>query len=193
MEATSLPDLLTAYHEDPRCTAAAEALGTERARLQLSGLVGSSAAFAATAITGRHRGIHVFVLNDKEEAAYFLNDLQTLRGKDEPEPLFFPAPSRGPYDPEGHHDGERVTRTEVLEELMRGRRRLTIVTHAEALAPLVVGRERMKRHTLKVKRGEQLPTDTLLEWLQETGFEAADFVYEPGQFSLRGGIVDVFS
>ena len=186
MTLTSLPDLLSAYQSDPRCIQAATALAPAKARVHLSGLVGSSAAFAASNITDRHRGVHVFVLNDKEEAAYFLNDLQTLHGTDAPEPYFFPAPSRSPYDPEGHNDGERVTRTEVLEELMRGPKRMTIVTYAEALAPLVVGRERMQRNTLTVKRGSELPIDTLMEWLQELGFHIADFVYEPGQFSVRG-------
>ncbi|MCB0811643.1 MAG: transcription-repair coupling factor, partial [Flavobacteriales bacterium] len=133
-------------------------------------------------------------------AAYFLNDLEALatkeegdKRKDESPFLFFPAPSRSPYDPEGQQDGDRVTRTEVLEELMRGRRNMVLVTYAEALVPLVVGREKMRRNTLTIRRGEELPLDTLMEWLQGTGFHITDFVYEPGQFSIRGGIVDIFS
>ena len=128
-----LPDLLTAYHEDALHGAASVGRG---ARLQLSGLVGSSANFAAS----HHRAApgHPFVLNDKE-GRLLLNDLQTSPGKDRPEPLFFPAPVPRSLRPEGHHDGERVTRTEVLEGLDARRPGLTIVTHAEALAPLVVG------------------------------------------------------
>jgi transcription-repair coupling factor (superfamily II helicase) len=71
--------------------------------------------------------------------------------------------------------------------------RLAIVTYPEALVPLVVGKETMRKNTLAIKRNEELPIDTLEEWLHETGFERVEFVYEPGQFSVRGGIVDVFS
>ncbi|MEZ4758457.1 MAG: hypothetical protein R2810_01545 [Flavobacteriales bacterium] len=134
MEAT--PDLLTTYHDD----LAAPLLPMRWApsvpsRLRSwSGLAGQQRGLRGH---GHHRaspGHLLHQLNDKEEAAHFLNDLADP-ARHEPEPLFFPALSRGPYDPEGHHDGERVTRTEVLEELMRGRRRLTIVTHAEAPWP----------------------------------------------------------
>src|SRR5690606_22169096 len=115
--------------------------------------------------------------------------------------LFYPAPSRSPYDPEGHHDGERVQRTEVLEVLMKWKevtdgsldRRMTIVTYPEALVPMVVGREELQKNTLTIKRNEELPIDTLEEWLIEMKFSRVEFVYEPGQFSIRGGIVDVFS
>ncbi|NUQ15459.1 MAG: transcription-repair coupling factor [Flavobacteriales bacterium] len=130
--------------------------------------------------------------------------------------FFFPAPSRSPYDPEGHHDGERVNRTEVLEALMKVNRewrmangadahspvtnshspftnKLILITYPDALIPLVMGKEEMAKNTLTVKRHEELPIDTLEEWLHSTGFTRVEFVYEPGQFSIRGGIVDVFS
>jgi transcription-repair coupling factor (superfamily II helicase) len=81
----------------------------------------------------------------------------------------------------------------VLESLMKKPDQLTIVTYPEALVPLVVGKERMQKNTLAIKRNEELPIDTLEEWLHETGFERVEFVYEPGQFSVRGGIVDIFS
>ncbi|MCW5899435.1 MAG: transcription-repair coupling factor [Flavobacteriales bacterium] len=133
-----------------------------------------------------------------------MNDLEALRNvqgeegarvreKKSEDLFFFPAPSRSPYDPEGHHDGERVSRTEVLEVLMKKPKHLVLVTYPEALVPLVVGRETMQRNTLAIKRNEELPIETLEEWLQATGFTHADFVYEPGQYSVRGGIVDVFS
>ena len=70
---------------------------------------------------------------------------------------------------------------------------MVIVTYPEALVPLVVAKEVMQKNTLAIKRNEELPIDTLEEWLHETGFTRVEFVYEPGQFSIRGGIVDVFS
>ncbi len=212
---TSLPDLLTLFANDPRSKQASDALAAPNARIRLSGLVGSGRSLAANAIREQRGGTHVFILNDKEEAAYFMNDLEALRPKDEKDArrngmLFFPAPSRSPYDPEGHQDGDRVTRTEVLETLMKVNSEwrmvnsgnapitnhqspITIVTYPEALVPLVVSKEKMQKNTLAIKRNEELPIDTLEEWLHETGFERVEFVYEPGQFSVRGGIVDVFS
>ncbi len=198
MSLTSLTDLLSLFANDPRSKQAAEALAAPHARIRVGGLVGSGRSLAANAIREKRGGTHVFILSDKEEAAYFMNDLEALRPKDETAPrkntmLFFPAPSRSPYDPEGHQDGDRVTRTEVLETLMKKPDQLTIVTYPEALVPLVVGKETMQKNTLAIKRNEELPIDTLEEWLHETGFERVEFVYEPGQFSIRGGIVDFFS
>ncbi len=231
---TSLPDLLALYRSDARVARVAEGLRDKSARVQIAGTIGSSQALIANAVIDQGGGVHVIVLTDREEAAYFLNDLEALRSKDkdgrhskkEEDLFFYPAPSRSPYDPEGHHDGERVSRTEVLEALMkikgaasdnvalsaveaqqhavganastalsvtRQGERLIIVTYPEALVPLVMGKEEMQKNTLTVKRHEELPIDTLQEWLQETGFSRVEFVYEPGQFSIRGGIVDVFS
>ncbi|MBS1547944.1 MAG: hypothetical protein JSU02_11335, partial [Bacteroidetes bacterium] len=208
-----LSDLLQLYRTDPRVARIADTLREKAARVQVAGTIGSSQALIAQAVMQQAPGVHVFVLNDREEAAYFLNDLEALGGKEREgdrvkekkgqELYFFPAPSRTPYDPDGHHDGERVSRTEVLEALMQYAASpshsptlapsLCIVTYPEALVPLVVAKETMAKNTLTIKRGEELPIDTLEEWMHETGFRRVDFVYEPGQFSIRGGIVDVFS
>jgi transcription-repair coupling factor (superfamily II helicase) len=206
---TSLAELLKAFHNDPRIGRINDALRSNSTRIHLNGTVGSARALIAAAVGEEVKGIHVHVLNDREEAAYFLNDLEALAAKDTSPTherrldmrLFYPAPSRSPYDPEGHHDGERVQRTEVLEVLMKWKevtdgsvdRRMTIVTYPEALVPMVVGREELQKNTLTIKRNEELPIDTLEEWLIEMKFMRVEFVYEPGQFSIRGGIVDVFS
>ncbi|HPF92136.1 MAG TPA: hypothetical protein PLL57_15855, partial [Flavobacteriales bacterium] len=198
---TSLPDLLSLYRSDARVARVAEGLREKAARVQIAGTIGSAQALIANAVIEQRGGVHVFVLTDKEEAAYFINDLEALRNKDkdarqakkEEDMLFYPAPSRSPYDPEGHHDGERVSRIEVLEALMKKPERLVLITYPEALVPLVMGKEEMAKNSLTVKRNEELPIDTLEEWLHETGFSRVEFVYEPGQFSIRGGIVDVFS
>ncbi len=205
---TSLAELLKAFQDDPRMALIADALDAGKARVDLKGAIGSSRAFIASAVAGRVKGVHVHILNDREEAAYFLNDLEALSEKDtsptlerkQDVRLFYPAPMRSPYDPEGHHDGERVARTEVLEVLMKWRevadpqnQRLTIITYPDALVPLVVGQEELQKNTLTITRNEELPIDTLEEWLLSTGFTRVEFVYEPGQFSVRGGIIDIFS
>ncbi|MGV3638785.1 MAG: CarD family transcriptional regulator, partial [Flavobacteriales bacterium] len=210
----STADLLTLYRNDPRVARIAEGLQPDPARVQIAGTIGSAQALIAASVIDRTPGVHVFVLTDKEEAAYFINDLEALRGisraVDQPgkpsaerkhdDLFFYPAPSRSAYDSEGHHDGERVTRTEVLEALMKQgegddehHKTLVIVTYPEALVPLVVAKEVLQKNTLTIKRQEELPIDTLQEWLEETGFSRVEFVYEPGQYSIRGGIVDVFS
>ncbi|MBK7241037.1 MAG: transcription-repair coupling factor [Flavobacteriales bacterium] len=211
MKLTTITELRNLFANDARCKDAAQALSSPHARVDLVGLLGSGRTPTAHAISELVAGTHVFVLNDKEDAAYFMNDLEALRaplstGAVRAESrtgqgvrlLFFPAPSRSPYDPEGHHDGERVSRTEVLEVLMNptsvsAGSNLLIVTYADAMVPLVVGQESMQKNTLTIQRKEELPIDTLEEWLHTTGFVRVDFVYEPGQFSVRGGIVDIFS
>ncbi|HNU56887.1 MAG TPA: transcription-repair coupling factor [Flavobacteriales bacterium] len=200
MSITSLPDLLSLYRSDARVARVADALREKAARVQIAGTIGSAQALIAASVIEQRSGVHVFVLPDREEAAYFLNDLEALRGKEkdarkamDEDMFFYPAPSRSPYDPEGHHDGERVSRTEVLETLMKKPERLVLITYPDALVPLVMGKEEMAKNTLTVKRNEELPIDTLQEWLEETGFARVEFVYEPGQYSIRGGIVDVFS
>jgi transcription-repair coupling factor (superfamily II helicase) len=201
----SVAQLLDLYRNDERMAQVAAALEERAARVHLAGTLGSGRALIARTVAAAHRGVHVFVLQDREEAAYFLNDLQALRSPEDDQQqvrsLFFPAPSRSPYDPDGHHDAERVTRTEVLEALSSAvaertgssTSSLLIVTWPEALAPVVVTKEALAKNTLTIKRGEQLPIDTLEEWLHEMAFERNEFVYEPGKFSVRGGIVDVFS
>ncbi|HQV53831.1 MAG TPA: hypothetical protein PLD17_16395, partial [Flavobacteriales bacterium] len=211
MKLTTITELRNLFANDARCKDAAQALSSPHARVDLVGLLGSGRTLTAHAISELVAGTHVFVLNDKEDAAYFMNDLEALRaplstGAVRAESrtgqgvrlLFFPAPSRSPYDPEGHHDGERVSRTEVLEVLMNptsvsAGSNLLIVTYADAMVPLVVGQESMQKNTLTIQRKEELPIETLEEWLHTTGFVRVDFVYEPGQFSVRGGIVDIFS
>ena len=211
----SLANLLSLYRNDERIAQVANALAAPSARVQVAGTIGSAKALVAQSVIAKHPGVHVFVLHNRDEAAYFLNDLEALRGKVESGKLkgekgngmedslfFFPASSRSPYDPDGHHDPDRVTRTEVLETLSSSAplgltggngTSLTIITYPEALVPLVVDKEVMQKNTLTIKRGEELPIDTLEEWLYETGFQRTEFVYEPGRFSIRGGIVDIFS
>ena len=108
MPLTSLPDLLSHFRNDVRVARVAKGLQPANARVQISGTIGSSQALIANAVTGQHSGVHVFVLTDKEEAAYFINDLEALRGKEkdvrntkkDEDMLFYPAPSRSPYDPD---------------------------------------------------------------------------------------------
>ncbi|TNE55651.1 MAG: transcription-repair coupling factor [Bacteroidetes bacterium] len=136
-------------------------------------------------------GHHLFVLEDKEEAAYFLNDLQSLY-PDEKRIFFYPESYRSPYQFEETDNANVVSRAEVLEKVSSGSN-AWIVSYPKALFEKVPGKKVLKKNTLKIKKGESYSLDFINELLFEYGFERVDFVYEPGQFAIRGGLVDVFS
>jgi transcription-repair coupling factor (superfamily II helicase) len=156
----------------------------------LNGQVGSSMAFYVERIVNELNGVHLFVLNDKEEAAYFQNDLENLMGD---KIQFYPSSYRFPYQ-EDHRDRSNVLlRAEVLKDFNHRKTRQIIVTHPEALSEKVVTKKHLKKNTLDIKVGDSLSIDFVNEVLFECEFERVDFVYRPGQFSIRGGILDIFS
>lgn len=185
-------ELKQRYQEDDRAQELARSIGKEHQRVALKGLVGSSAALFANGVLQQSSGIHLFILGDKEEAAYFLNDLEALDKKGL-HPLFFPAPARLMYERHDKSDPNIVMRAEVLEELGRRRKLSVIVTYPEALSEYVVTQKTLKANTTVVKRGGEHDIEELNARLIDQGFEKVDQVFEPGQFSVRGGIVDVFS
>ena len=163
----------------------------ENKHAYINGAVGSSMAFLAASIISELNGTHLIVLNDKEEAAYFQNDLESLIGEGSVQ--FFPASYRFPYQ-EDHTDNSNVLqRAEVLHDFNRNRKQHLIVTYPEALTEKVVSKRHLKKNTLELKVGEEYSIDFINEVLFECEFERVDFVYKPGQFSIRGGIVDIFS
>ena len=140
--------------------------------------------------TPRH---HLFVLDDKEQAAYFMNDLQSVLDDTRPV-LFYPRSARVPYTEEETVENANVAmRAEVLNEINGGRDGLCIVTFPEALAEQVITRKELSDQTFTISIGESYTMDFLDEVLLAYEFEKVDFVYEPGQYSMRGGIVDIFS
>jgi transcription-repair coupling factor (superfamily II helicase) len=185
-------DFLRFYFDHPGAKAAATALLVPRAKIHLKGLVGSSSALIATATAQTLGGVHVVVLNDREDAAYFMNDLQNLR-PDAPEPLFFPASYRIPYQVEETENANISMRAEVLNAVNKGGVEVVVCTFPEALAENVLTRKELSRHTFDIKTGDRHSIDFVDELLIEYGFEKVDYVYSPGHFSQRGGILDVFS
>jgi len=169
----------------------AQKLQDQHARIQWKGLVGSSRSLCASALAEQTPGHHLFILNDKEEAAYFLNDLEGLFPEDK-RILFYPASYRVPYQLEETDNANVVSRAEVLEKINNGNN-VWVVTYPQALFEKVPTQKRLQEHTLRVETGKSYSIDFMNELLQEYHFERVDFVYEPGQFSIRGGIVDVFS
>lgn len=157
----------------------------------LKGSIGSHLAFLIDALSLRHGGHQLVLMNDKEEAAFMFNDLQALKG--DGQVLFFPASYRRAYQVDQTDNANVLERARVLNTIGKSRSPRIIVSFPEAIAEKVVTRKSLKQNTLQIKRGEKYSIDFLIEVFNEYGFERTDFVHEPGQYSIRGGIIDLFS
>ncbi|MBC3756833.1 transcription-repair coupling factor [Hyunsoonleella sp. SJ7] len=162
-----------------------------QAKTHLKGLVGSSFSFVISSIFKEVQKPFLLVFNDKEEAAHYLNDLeQLLSDKDV---LFYPGSYRRPYDIEETDNANVLLRAEVLNRINSQKKPAIIVTYPDALFEQVVTRKELERNTLKIGINDKLSIDFVNEVLFDYKFKRVDFVTEPGEFSVRGGIVDVFS
>lgn len=168
----------------------AKTLHSPQSTLQVKGLSGSAGAFVAAALHTMTGKSMVVVVPDKEESAYFFNDLEVLLpGKSV---LFYPGSYRRVYQTEETDNANIMLRTEVLEKISENKTDI-VVTYPSAVGEKVVTREKIAEVTLTLKKGEAVDLDFITDVLIEYDFEREDFVYEPGQFALRGGIIDVFS
>ena len=185
-------DLLKQYAAHPQVAALNTLLKSETSRnIFLKGLNGSGAAMTIASLFSKRRGSYVCVLNDLEDAGYFYHDLVQLTGGDGI--YFFPSAYRRAIK-YGHVDpANEILRTEVLSTLQDPDIPFIIVTYPDALAEKVISREVLKENTLKISVGEKLDNMFVSDVLDEYGFEQVDYVYEPGQYALRGSILDVFS
>lgn len=159
--------------------------------IQLKGLIGSSLSFVLANVFKTVDRPFLAIFNDKEEAAYYLNDLERLIGEDDV--LFYPGSYRRPYQIEETDNANVLLRAEVLNRINSRKKPAIIVTYPDALFEKVVTRKELDKNTLKMKLGDTLSLDFLNEILFEYKFKRVDFVTEPGEFSVRGGIVDVYS
>lgn len=159
--------------------------------ISLRGLAGSSLSFVSSAVIQSLKGNHLFIFPGKEEAAYFLNDLESLIGKEKI--LFFPASFKKPYDPDQIENANILFRSEALNYLSKAKDYLVIITYPQALYEKVVTQQHLRNNTFEIHKGEKLSVDFLVQFLYEYDFERVDFVMQPGEFSIRGGIIDVFS
>src|SRR5690606_8114196 len=188
-----ITDLAQHYFNDNKALLVSNALNAKKARVSLRGLSGSGMAFVAQAIMRKDHRDHIFIFNDKEEAAYFQNDMQRFEEAGL-QTFFFPETYRVPYQTENTDNANVVLRAEVLKSLsQKGNVPRAIVTYPEALSESVVTRKQLKTNSFELKLGGNYSIGFLNELLTEYEFHRVDFVYEPGQFSIRGGIVDVFS
>ncbi|MDP5158534.1 MAG: transcription-repair coupling factor [Flaviramulus sp.] len=168
-----------------------KAVAQTQNKIYLKGLVGSSFSFVISTIFKETDKLFLIVFNDKEEAAFYLNDLELLCG--DKDVLFYPGSYRRPYEIEETDNANVLLRAEVLNRINSQKKPAIIVTYPDALFEQVVTRKELERNTLKVSVNDNLSIDFINEVLFEYQFRRVDFVTEPGEFSVRGGIVDVFS
>ena len=210
--------MLTDIYTDSQIVASIDRLleaGTDR--IHATGMTGSLSAVVASAMaTLRPDRSQLIIAGNKEEAYYLLNDIEMMLDEAEADmeqkrALLFPssyrkprkkeAPANPDRPPEVEDDGSDLfgtdnanilQRSEVVKQLNSGRA-LLVVTYPEALYEKVVSSRTLTRNTLRIVKGSQIETDFIIDVLQDYGFERVDFVVDPGQYAVRGGIVDVFS
>ena len=189
----NLQRLIQLYAEDERIKQLILALQSDKpARLQLVGMMGAQDAFVLTGSYLTAPRTHLFVAADKEEAAYLLNTLENLFDK---KPIqFFPDSFRRPQYFEVLNNTNVLQRTETVNKIASSKAEgEIIVTYPEALFEKVVAPEVLHAQKIDIAVDAEMDVDSIMNILVEFGFERVDFVYEPGQFSIRGGIVDIFS
>jgi transcription-repair coupling factor (superfamily II helicase) len=179
------------YARSPQLGKLRDFIAQNQSNIALNGLCGSAISFVTSAIFNKTDRPFLLVLNDKEEAAYILNDLEQLIGENDV--LFYPGSYRRPYQIEETDNANVLLRAEVLNRINSRKKPAIIVTYPDALFEKVVTRKELTKNTLKINRSDTLSLDFLNEVLFEYHFKRVDFVTEPGEFSVRGGILDVFS
>jgi transcription-repair coupling factor (superfamily II helicase) len=183
--------IVNQYQKSANVSQITEALLKEKNHFQISNLVGSSVSFVISETFKKANRPYLLILNDKEEAAYYLNDLEQLLGTKNV--LFYPGSYRRPYQIEETDNANVLLRSEVLNRINSRKKPAVIVSYPTALFEKVVTKKELEKNTLKVTVGERLSLDFVNEILFEYKFKRVDFVTEPGDFSVRGGIIDVFS
>lgn len=191
----SVQDLLQKFQNTPRLFQLTDRLSFSKPEnIYLKNLQGSSSQFAVAAAF-LHDACsslnHLVILNDAEEAAYFQNTLENLTGA--LDIFYFPSSFKNRKNYELLNSSHVMLRTEALTKIAAGGNKKVLVTYPEALFEKVVLPGTLSSNIIHIKSGDVLHVDQLLLKLADYGFERTDFVYEPGQFAIRGGILDIYS
>lgn len=169
-----------------------------QARIHINGMTGSLPAVIAACLSKElTTQSQLFIASNKEDAFYFMNDLEELLGEshadlDQKRVLLFPTTYRRPYQSEEIDNANVLQRSEVVRQLSSGKKML-VVTYPEALCEKVISKTTLQSNTLQIALKDKISLDSVMDELQDYDFERVDFVVEPGQFAVRGGIIDVFS
>ena len=187
----SKQSIVDQYQKSENISQIIKALQQDKTSLQLKDLVGSSLSFVIAETFKKTDRPYLLIFDNKEEAAYYLNDLEQLLGAKNV--LFYPSSYRRPYQIEETDNANVLLRSEVLNRINSRKKPAVIITYPTALFEKVVTKKELEKNTLKITVGENLSLDFVNEILFEYKFKRVDFVTEPGDFSVRGGIIDVFS
>ena len=184
----NIEELEKVYARLPQVSALAQAIGKSSVKtVFLEGLLGSSAPMLFGSVAPKCKSPLLFILQDAEEAGYFYHDLTQLMG--DRDVLFFPSSYRRAIKYAQRDAASEILRTEVLTRVGGG----YIVTYPEAIAELVVSKKNLDSRTLVLEKDQSVDMAEIEKTLREFGFREVDYVYEPGQFALRGSILDVYS
>ena len=189
----NLEALVSRYKEDTRTKKINEFLQKDTpSRIRLEGLVGAQESFVLSATYLLSPRVYIYIAIDKEEAAYLQNTLEAIH--DASDVLFFPDSFKRPMQFEEMNNSNILQRTEVVNKLrIKSSKPRIVVSYPEALFEKVVNPAILEANKIIITKDEKLDVDTMIEILVDYGFIRTDFVYEPGQFSIRGGIIDIFS
>lgn len=179
------------YNKSPKVQSIAEEITKKGNKIQLNGLIGSAISFVINSLFRKSELPFLIIFQDKEEAAYYLNDLEHLINKEDV--LFYPGSYKRPYQIEDTDNANILLRAEVLNRINSRKKPALIVSYTDALFEKVVTKATLDKSTLKLQIAEKISIDFVNEVLFEYHFKRVDFVSEPGEFSVRGGIIDVFS
>ena len=157
----------------------------------VKGLVGSGLSFRIAAAFKNLNQSILFIHDSAEKAAYFLNDFEYLVGSSRVN--YFPSSFRQPYAPETTDNSKILLRSEALKKLNSSNKERIIVTYTQAIFEKIISQKNLKKISLRLKKNKKFPFGILNESLFEMGFDRVDFVSSPGEFAVRGGIIDVFS
>lgn len=187
----NIQEILAHYGQTTQVTSLVKAIKSKNPKIQLKGLIGSSDAMVAASAYRLQVRPYVFILPTHEDASYFLSDLESLFDK---QILFFPSSYRKSFDFTQLDSAHVLQRAETLSSLNHtSELPKIVVTYPEAIAEKVINRTDLEKNTLAITQNTKLSIEFINEFLYEYDFERVDFVYEPGQFAIRGGIVDIFS
>ena len=188
----NIQDLERLYAKLPQVSALAREIEKSSVRaIFLEGLLGSSAPMLFASMVSKCKSRLLFVLQDAEEAGYFYHDLTQLLGSRDV--LFFPSSYRRAIKYAQRDAASEILRTEVMAKLAQQDELLYVVTYPEALAELVVSKKSLDSRTLVLEKDQTIDVTDVAKTLRDFGFREVDYVYEPGQFALRGSILDVYS
>ncbi|MFM7309461.1 MAG: CarD family transcriptional regulator, partial [Flavobacteriales bacterium] len=200
-----ISELKELYAKHPKVAVLNQACTPTGAKLHLRNTIGSSFSLIAESVCQHHGGFHLLVLPDKEEAAYVLNDLQSITGNsgEDKNPnfklCFFPRSAKSAYEIEQTDNANVAQRAEILNELKpyihapSSTSAYCVITYPEAIAEKIITESTLNAVTFELHTDQKLDLEFVDEWMHTYGFEKVDYVYEPGQYAVRGGIIDIFS